>query len=348
MSTQSPSSIHANDASEVTCPAPVKLDDDKVYSLFASRAVKERSDILQISKNPYRQAIAISAPALSRSVSQETPVIQSRSLETSANCVSRSTYCTLVDYVRIGKKQTARSRQTPTPYPKRLKKKIPFCFRSLNHRRGRNPNHHLSFHELPLLPPFRLHLFSIDLTNAHSASDSCLVVEDDNFVSSQKTKQTQDKNKQPQYPLQSSSVYPTSAGAAPSSSLLPTDSRPSKHKCESYGIAIPFPDLGSTPARQEAKHPLPGQSSKATRAVSNTASSLPDGSTVGNIYKHYVRSEIFDDIDSVDDDVHSECDMADGDQRFGKRAIGDGLSSDFLSNDQLQQSALEPPEAAPS
>jgi hypothetical protein len=197
-------------------------------------------------------------------------------------------------------------------------------------------------HELPLLP-FPAAIAQHRLNKRSTASDSCLVAEDYNFVSSQKTKQTRDKSKQPQYPLQSSSIYHTSAGAAPSSSLFPTDSRPSKDKYESYSVAIPFPDLGSTPAPQEGNHPLPRQSSKATRAVSNTGSSLPEGSTVGNIYKHYVRSQIFDDIDSVDDDVHSECDMADGyppTQGFGKRAIGNGLSSDFLSNDQLQQSAL--------
>lgn len=155
-----------------------------------------------------------------------------------------------------------------------------------------------------------------------------------------------------QYPLNSSSVYHSGSGAAPSGSLPPNSGknnttfdrygRPCKHGYDSYNAAIPFPDLRSTPAPNEGSPALPTQSAKTARALSNATSSLPEGSTVGNIYKHYVRSEIFDDVDSDCNDAPSEYDLADGyslNQHFGNRAADKGISSSSLSSSQ-RQSAL--------
>ena len=79
-----------------------------------------------------------------------------------------------------------------------------------------------------------------------------------------------------------------------------------------------------------------------TSTLSNTESSLPEGSTVANIYKHYVRSEIFDDVES--DAADSEFDLGDRyptNQPFGNRVADTGASSNSPLDDQQHRSALD-------
>ena len=160
-----------------------------------------------------------------------------------------------------------------------------------------------------------------------------------------------DKAKQrPQYPENGSSIYHSGLGAAPSGSLAPNSAenkqlldsygRPQKHSHDSYNEAIPFPNLQRTPASNKESPSLPRQSSKATRVLSNAASSLPEGSTVGNIYRHYANSDSRDDAESDGDDARSEFDLADGyfvNQRpYKTSAENQGVQAVSSSNGQLQ------------
>jgi hypothetical protein len=71
--------------------------------------------------------------------------------------------------------------------------------------------------------------------------------------------------------------------------------------------------------------------------------SLREGSTVANIYQHYVGSEIFDGADSDGDYTPREFDLADSCQKtlqFGVHAIDNCYTSSSLPNNQSQPSAL--------
>jgi hypothetical protein len=146
--------------------------------------------------------------------------------------------------------------------------------------------------------------------------------------------------------------YHSSLGAAPSGSLAPNSgennqsrnpfNRRPKHGYDSYTQAIPFPDLKSTTAPSQGSSAQPRQSTKTTGALSNAAS-LPEGSTVGNIVNHYVRSEIIDDSAS-ETDVHSEYDLGDGNaltQQFRNRAVDHVVWSSSMLNGQTRLSALD-------
>jgi hypothetical protein len=158
-----------------------------------------------------------------------------------------------------------------------------------------------------------------------------------------------------QYPENSSSIYHSGLGAAQSGSLPPNSAEnkplldpPQKHCYDSYDETIPFPNLQSTPAPNEGSSSLPRQSSKTTRVLSNAASSLPEGSTVGNIYKHYARSDPPEDFDSDSNDARSEHGSPDGYQISQRPCKSYGLSQEFYHQTALHTRKQRRAEHAPS
>lgn len=341
MSSQSPPSSHYHDAPEVHRQVPVKADDNKVCSLLAFHVVKARSNILKTSKNPFRQALPTSASVASSGSHESQSSVPGRQKP------PRTVFKDLPTAHSSITSGTARNQQRAAP------NSVPVAWEEENSiplqefdvpERKNHPSPSL-LDDLPLPPPPAA-IVQRRFNKQSSDSDSCLVADDDKFASEQ-TKQNFKKGKQHQNSLKASSVYHTSLGALPSSlprnkASLNNGTRSRKHNFESYTAALAFPDLVSTPAPNEPTPLLPRQSAKTSRALTNAASSLPEGSTVGNIYKHYVRSEIFDDGESDWDDVQSAYDLADGyppAQRFGSHTVDNGLSSGSLSSS--QQSALE-------
>ena len=206
--------------------------------------------------------------------------------------------------------------------------------------------------DLPLFPPLAA-IVKHRLNRHSSASDFSLSAEDSKYASRLQAKQSRDKEKQSQGPPNGSSVYHTSLTAPPSSqpptsavNKAPINNNGGRrqHDIDSYNAAIPFPDLPSRQTSEKSDPSLPRQSTKTSRDLPHVASSLPEGSTVGNIYKHYVRSEVFNDFDSVDDGAQSEFDLAVGyppARSFGSQDVASTSSSNPLSDHQLQQSALD-------
>jgi hypothetical protein len=333
MSSQSPPSSHYHDASEDHRRLPVKADDDKVCSPLASHIIKARPDPPQ-TYNPFRNRLPTSASAVSF-VSQET-----HSSGPGRQKPVRTVFDDLSTAHSSITSRTTRNKQhaTSNPASEAWEEENSIPLQDLDPPTRRTYPAPLLLDNLPL-PPLPAATVQHRLHKHSNESDLCLVAEDDKYFSEKQAKQNATKRKQPQNPMKGSSVYHTSLGAPPSSLprnkvSLNNGSRSQRHKYESYAASLPFPDLGRTPARPEQSHGKAGQSSKINTAASNAASSLPEGSTVGNIYNHYI------DDDSEDwDDVQSEHDLGDGypTQRFGSG--GNGFSSSSTSKG--QQSALE-------
>ena len=307
------------------------------------------AQITQISKIPHHQPQTASAPALSSSVSQETQLSNIRRPKP-----VRTVFHDLPTAHSLITSGTARSRQRlpSSTILDDYEEEDSIPLQDFEASKGKNGTPLSFLKELPLLPPLAATVQH--RLNKHSAaSDFCLAAEDETYASQQQSKKGTDRWKQQQVGPLGSSGHHIDLGASSSSlplsnrmnnASLNNDFRSIKQVYDSYYAATPYQDLPSTPAPGKRSSLIPSQSKHMARTLSSTSLSLPEGSTVGNIYKHYVRSDIFDDIESCGGDTDSEHDLADGHppaQNDGERAIGSGASSDSVSGHQLQQSALD-------
>ncbi|KAG0652314.1 hypothetical protein D0Z07_0937 [Hyphodiscus hymeniophilus] len=336
MSSDSPPFFDANDALEVTPQTPADIAGDEIF------------DNLQTSKNPYRHALAgpSSDPQLPRSASQDT-----QSSDVSRTRPVRAVFYDLPTAHSSITSGTARSKQraSSNPLSDAFEEEDSIPLQELKpSKRKINPTSSPSFfRELPLPPPPAAAV-GHRLSRHSSASDFSLAAENDNYASYQQIRQ--DKGKQRAIPSRESSVYHISLGAPASLSLSSgidkasrNDGRSRNHTHETYAASLPFPDHGSTPVTHYTSPPMPRRSTKTNRDYSNAASSLPEGSTVGNIYRHYARSEMFDDIGSAVEGTSSEYDVGGGyplPQNSGNHGPDPGSSANPLSDDGMQRSAL--------
>jgi hypothetical protein len=153
-----------------------------------------------------------------------------------------------------------------------------------------------------------------------------------------------------------SSIYHSSHGEAPSGSVPPSSSRQDgsigsiettsllrpnriakRDGFMTYNEAVQFEDFSSSPPGREQSLALPRQKSR-FGTQSDDGSSLPEGSTIGNIYKAYIGSD--------GDDEQSEFDLPrlnkGNKQKYpeGHQSDKQGFSSNSRAAHELQPSAL--------
>ena len=359
MSPHSPSLIHADGALEAVSQGVAPRSDDPVCPSCASQNFKPPSDSPKLSRNPYRQNLMTSAPALQRSPSEET--------QNSVPARVKPARAVFHDLLTAHSSITSgtargRSRRLSNNLPEAYEEQDSIPLKEFERPKRRITGTQPLLDRLPLPPPpAAIVQHRYDSHSQHLGS--CLLTGDDRFACCQPGKQgklalpseslgqpnslfanvksvftsasspapvsafsnwpgrRREKGRQCALCVEnSSSIYHSGMEAAPSGSLPlnDTDNRspldsPRKHAFDSYDEAVLFPGLQSTPALNERIFPVPGQHSKTTRVLSNAVvSSLPDSSTVGNIYKHYAPSDPLQDFDSDSGDAKSEFDSPNG------------------------------------
>ena len=181
MSSQSPSLIHANDASEAVSLCVRKCSNDTVRSRCASQSAKPPPDSPKVSKNPYRQNLTASAPTLQRSASEET-----HNLAPGRVKPVRAVFDDLPTAHSSITSGTARSRS------RRLSNNLSEAYdeedsiplQEFELPKRRNAGAQPFLDELPF-PPSRAAIVQHRYNSHSNRSDSCHLTEDDKFTSYQ-------------------------------------------------------------------------------------------------------------------------------------------------------------------